>query len=103
MARVIVTAPADADTANILADLAGKGGHVLAAKFNLRFETLFDRLADHPDSCQARPKLGTHIRVGVVFPYLVVYRHVEGDDTVSIIRVLHGRRRITRKLLREAQ
>jgi hypothetical protein len=54
-------------------------------------------------SYQARPKLGPHIRVGVVFPYLVVYRHVEGDDTVSIIRVLHGRRRMTRKLLRGAR
>ncbi len=102
MARVIVTASADADTASILADLASGGGYVLASKFNRRLEALYDRLADHPDSCQTRPKLGPHIRVGVVFPYLVVYRHVVGDDIVSIIRVIHGRRQITRKLLRSA-
>jgi toxin ParE1/3/4 len=35
----------------------------------------------------------------LVLPYVVFYRHVEGDDTVSIIRIVHGRRRLTRKLL----
>jgi plasmid stabilization system protein ParE len=35
-----------------------------------------------------------------VFPYLVIYRYSKGDDTVSIIRILHGRRKITRKILR---
>ncbi len=53
----------------------------------------------HPESCEARPKLGAHIRVGVVVPYLVIYRHASGDNTVSILRILHGRRKITGKLL----
>jgi plasmid stabilization system protein ParE len=29
----------------------------------------------------------------------VIYRHARGEDTVSIIRVLDGRRKITRKLV----
>lgn len=100
-ARVVVTAPADADMANILADLAGEAGSLVASKYNLMFERLYDRLAGHPESCPARPKLGAHIRVAGVFPYLVIYQHPAGGDTVSIVRVLHGRRKITRKLLRE--
>ncbi len=99
--RVVVTAPADADMANILADLAGEAGFLAASKYNLMFERLDDRLAGHPESCSARPKLGAHIRVAAVFPYLVMYQHPEGGDTVSIVRVLHGRHKITRKLLRE--
>jgi toxin ParE1/3/4 len=100
-ARIVVTAPADADVANILADLAGQAGSLVASKYSLMFERLYDRLAGHPKSCPARPKLGAHIRVAVVLPYLVIYQHPEGGDTVSIVRVLHGRRKITRKILRE--
>jgi toxin ParE1/3/4 len=99
MARIIITSPADADTADILADIFGEAGQIIAEKCNLRFESLYERLADHPDSCPLRPKLGPHIRIGLVLPYVVFYRHVEGDDTVSIIRIVHGRRRLTRKLL----
>ncbi len=101
MPRVIITAPADADAADILADLFSEAGAVTAEKFNARFEALYDRLANHPDSGPMRPKLGPYIRIGLVFPYVVIYRHVEGDDTVSIIRIVHGRRQITRKLLQD--
>lgn len=97
--RVIVTDLADADMAEILADIAREAGYGAAANCYFRIERLYDRLAKHPDSCEARPKLGAHIRVGVVVPYLVIYRHANGDDTLSILRVLHGRRKITRKLL----
>jgi toxin ParE1/3/4 len=71
----------------------------IAAKFNRRFERFYERLADHPDCRPPRPKLGSYIRSGVVLPYVVIYQHVEGTDIVSIIRMLHGRRLLTRKLL----
>ena len=100
MARVIVTAPADADAGEVLGRIAAEAGVGHAEKFNARFEALYDRLADHPGSCRTRPELGPHIRAGVVFPYLVIYRHVDGDKTVSVIRILHGRRKISRSLLR---
>jgi toxin ParE1/3/4 len=38
--------------------------------------------------------LGKEIRVGIVFPYLVIYRHSVADDTVTVLRVIHGRRNI---------
>ena len=101
-ARVIVTDIADADTAQILDEMTREAGYRTADRFNARVEDLYDRLGSHPDSCQARPKLGANIRVGVVYPYLVVYRHAEGANTVSIIRIIHGRRKIKRRLLGNA-
>jgi toxin ParE1/3/4 len=102
MARVIITDLADADMAGILEEITREAGYSVADKYNARFESLYERLADHPESCQARPKLGAHIRAGVVHPFLVIYRHATGEDTVSIIRVISGRRKITRKLLQGA-
>ncbi|MGD9657304.1 MAG: hypothetical protein AB7U61_06630 [Methylocystis sp.] len=56
--RVIVTDLADADTGEILADFAGKAGYRAAEKYNFRIERLYEQLAKHPDSYEARPKLG---------------------------------------------
>jgi toxin ParE1/3/4 len=102
MARVIITDLADADTARILEYLTREAGHRVATKYVARLEGLYETIASHPESCQARPKLGAHIRAGVVHPYLVIYRHARGEDRVSIIRVLDGRRKITRKLVQGA-
>jgi len=99
MARVIVSDVADADTADAVANIAGQAGPSAARRFSARFERLYDRLADFPASCQARPSLGKDIRVGVVFPYLVIYRFTKSDNTVGIVRVLHGKRNISRELL----
>jgi len=62
-------------------------------------EALYDRLAVHPDSGAPRPAYGQHVRIGLVWPYVVVYRHVPNSDLVGVIRVVHGSRHITRKLL----
>jgi plasmid stabilization system protein ParE len=34
------------------------------------------------------------------FPYILVYEHVPQSDTVTLLRVLHGRRNITTELLK---
>ncbi len=100
MARVLVSTVAQADTATILRDLASNAGLGVAADYAASFEALYDRLAAHPDSGSPRPKYGRHVRIGVVWPYVVAYRHVPKSDLVGVIRVLHGSREITRKLLR---
>ena len=89
MVRVVITAPADADASEILAKIAREAGYSVAVKFNSRFESLYDRLGDHPYSYPLRPKLGPHIRVGFVLPYVVIYRHVDGEDVVSVLRVIY--------------
>jgi toxin ParE1/3/4 len=99
VASVITTPEADADAAEILGALAATGGYVCAAKYDRLFDRLYDRLTDHPKSCQVRRRLGPDIRHGVIKPYSVFYRYDESEDTVIILRILHSKRRITRKLL----
>ncbi|MDE3177334.1 MAG: type II toxin-antitoxin system RelE/ParE family toxin [Pseudomonadota bacterium] len=100
MARVVVTPSADADTAEILAFLAAKAGLGVAAQYNASFERLYDHWADFPESGAPRPRVGARIRIGVVSPYVVIYRHTEDDNTVRVLRIVHGRRMVTGKLIR---
>ncbi|MGD1037787.1 MAG: type II toxin-antitoxin system RelE/ParE family toxin [Roseiarcus sp.] len=102
MARVVVSLLAQADTAAIVNDLTRKAGHNVAAKYAASFEALYERLTVHPDSGAPRPAFGRHIRIAIALPYVVIYRHVADEDVVAIIRIVHGSRRITRKLLRGA-
>lgn len=99
MARVLITDPADADSAAIISDLTTKAGELVADRYDAEFDALYRRLESFPESGSPRPKLGRFIRIGLVSPYVVVYRHVPGDDFVAIVRIVHGRRRITRRLL----
>jgi toxin ParE1/3/4 len=72
---------------------------VTAIKYRTLFRKLYEQLAGHPDSGAPRPALGPNIRIGVVSPYIVIYRHVEVAATVTILRIVHGRRRIAGKML----
>jgi toxin ParE1/3/4 len=101
MARIIVTTLASADQAAILNHLHAKAGLGTVIKFRSLFGALYDRLADHPASGPRRTALGSNIRIGIVSPYIVIYRHSEGDDTVTVLRIVHGRRKITGKMLAE--
>lgn len=98
MARVVIASSADADFAEILTDLATKAGWRTAAKYDELFDRLYDRLADHPRSGAPRPVLGQSIRIGIVSPYVVIYRN-EDDGSVTVLRLVHGRRKITGKML----
>ncbi len=100
MARVVITEPADADSAEIISDLTTKAGELVADRYEADFDALYLRLAKFPESGPLRPKLGRFIRIGLVSPYVVVYRHVPDDDLVAVIRIIHGRRRITRRTLK---
>ncbi len=63
------------------------------------FEALYDRLTAYPDSGQLRPLLGSGVRIGIVSPYVVIYRHTDGDSTVAILRIVHGRLKISGEVL----
>ena len=98
-ARIVFTESADSDSAYIYADLHGKAGTPTVVKYRALFRRLYERLADFPKSGAPRPKLGPHIRVGIVSPYIVIYRYSEADNSVIVLRIVHGRRKITGKLL----
>jgi len=97
--RVIITDRADADAAEIIKDLTDKAGVLVADRYEADFDALYRRWESFPGSGSPRPVLGRLIRIGVVSPYVFVYRYTPDDDLVAVIRVLHGRRRITRRML----
>src|SRR5271163_612432 len=102
MVRVVVSPVAQTDTAIIIRDLAAKAGHGVAVSYAASFEALYDRLAAYPGSGAPRPNSGRYVRIGLVLPYVIAYRYVPDSDLVGVIRVLHGSRHITRKLLHGA-
>jgi plasmid stabilization system protein ParE len=101
MARLVVTATADADIRAIQLDLIRAAGLHTAEKYTALFERIFDLLADFPQSGSNRSSFGKDIRIGIVSPYLVIYRYRETSDTVTVLRVIHGRRNVTAKLISE--
>lgn len=100
MARVVVTSLADADAAYIIADLGAKAGANVAVRYDADIDRLYRRLSDHPKSGAPRPALGAYVRICVVSPYVVIYEHIEAADTVTIMRIAHGRRKFTRRFIR---
>lgn len=97
--RVIIAPAAAGDTLDILTFLSEQAGRRTASKYAHLFERLYDRLEDFPASGAPRPALGSNVRIGIVRPYIVIYRHAVGSDTATVLRIVHGRRDITRALL----
>jgi plasmid stabilization system protein ParE len=48
------------------------------------------RLTEFPDLGPPRPRLGRGVRIRIVAPSVAIYEHK--NDTVTVLRVLHGRR-----------
>ncbi|SEP51012.1 ParE toxin of type II toxin-antitoxin system, parDE [Rhodospirillales bacterium URHD0017] len=99
MAKLIVSPQAELDTATIVAMLTDTAGTSVAERYRRDFEELFERFTKFPTSGSPRRSLSRYARIGVVAPYVVIYEH--RGETVRIVRVLDGRRNITRKLVRE--
>jgi len=64
------------------------------------FAKALERLVRLPASGAPQRNLGSDTRVVAVMPYVIWYDYTMNDDTVAVIRILHGRRQITRQLLR---
>lgn len=99
MARLVFSTRAYLDIEGILTDLTAKAGRLIALKYDGLFERLYARLATHPGSGAPRPILGEEFRIGVVAPFIVIYRYSTEIDTVTVLRVVDGRRRISGSLL----
>jgi toxin ParE1/3/4 len=100
MTRLIVTAEAEADTRDILAYLEREAGPLIAEKYGRRFRLTLERLLDMPGTGAPRPALGPNVRIAIVYPYILIYDHAPDEDSLALLRILHGRRNISRDLLR---
>ena len=98
MARVVVTGRAKRDVRRILSDLNERAGYRVAMRYAEEFKAAYRRLAHNPAGGPPRRSLGPKTRLAIVLPYVVIYDHE--DDAVTVLRVLHGRRNITRDLIR---
>jgi toxin ParE1/3/4 len=100
MIRIVVTATARRDRNDILAFLNKEAGPAVARKFAERFRDCAERLFRMPAYGAHRPRLGAECRGIVIAPYLLLYHYAEDRDQVTILRILHGKRAMTQKLLK---
>jgi len=100
MARLIISDRADADSDDIIKYLNDEAGRTTATKYTNLFDDEYERLAAYPESGSPRPRLGRNARLCVISPYVMIYDYTPIDDTVVILRILHGSCRVTPRLLR---
>ncbi len=99
MTRVIVSADARQDRDDILLYLEREAGSAVAEKYALKFRDVIKRLQDYPEIGSPRPVLGPTSRAAVVAPYLVIYDYESNLNTVTVLRILHGKRKIARDMV----
>ena len=100
MTELVVTADAEADFDHILAYLQREASAQVADDYDQRLRSTIERLVDMPETGAPRPRLGRNVRIAIVLPYLVIYNYMRDNDTLTLLRTLHGKRNITRDLLR---
>lgn len=72
---------------------------MVAGDYVARFEKQMETIREYPLAFEARPQWGRHARRGLVPPFVIIYDYDKNAETVTILRVLHGGRHITRKLI----
>ncbi len=100
MARLIVSDEARSDISAILMYFRSEAGSAVALEYSDGFDRAADLLAQFPGMGTPRPELGGDARCVMVRPYILIYDHRTGDDSVTLLRVVHGRRNITIDLIR---
>jgi toxin ParE1/3/4 len=99
MTRLVTNPRFRFDTAEILNYLEEVAGPHVAARYSRRFDEAIMRLTDFPESGAPRAALGAGTRIVIIQSYLLIYDYVRDDDTLTLLRILHGRRNISRAVL----
>jgi plasmid stabilization system protein ParE len=97
MTGLTVSPAARSDIVEITNYLQGEAGKAIGLRYALHFDSALDRLIEFPYSGSPRPRFGLNIRVVVIAPYLLFYR--SDADHVTVLRILHGNRHLTRGLI----
>jgi len=100
MPTLVVTAHASRDFETILDHLSDVAGQQTAQAYAERFAHTLERIEQFPNAGPQRPALGPDTRIAIVLPYVLIYDYSEPHDHLVLLRVLHGRRKMTERLLR---
>lgn len=99
MAGIRISREAQADFDEIIDYLTTVAGQATAAKYGRGLQSAVNRLAVFPGLGTPRLEFGPRTRMWIVDPYLIFYDRDPTQDTVSVLRILHGRRRITEGMI----
>jgi toxin ParE1/3/4 len=88
------------DLEKMAEDITAAAGARVALDFIARLRKSLETLADQPAAGRRRTGLGAGVRSWAIWPYAAFYR--PSGSVAEIIRIVHGRRRITRRLLRSS-
>lgn len=72
----------------------------MAEEYGRKFRGSIARLVEFPGIGSRRPALGPDTRIGIVPPYILIYDYTAADDTLTLLRIVHSKRNITRRLIR---
>jgi toxin ParE1/3/4 len=95
--RVALFASGGRDLEKINTDISAAGGEAVARNFLARLRASLEKLPDFPRLGRQRPRFGRGVRSWAYAPYIAFYRAT--GEGVEIIRIIHGRRRITRETI----
>ena len=99
MTRIIVSRQADTDIDEIFDTLFERAGLLVVERYAGDLRAIYERLEMFPAIGAPRHELGRSVRIVVLYPYVIIYRYDPNRDIVTILRVLDGRRDITRRLI----
>ena len=99
MARVSLSSQARRDLFSILATLSDAAGPRTARKYDTEFKRVVRRLTRFPGIGAPRPQLGAETRIVTVAPFVVFYDGGPKSRMIHVLRILHGRRNITPRLV----
>jgi plasmid stabilization system protein ParE len=95
MAKLVVSEDADADLEEVLAYLEREAGPRVAERYGRKIGECMALLAEFPGIGTRRPALGADTRIGIVRPYILIYDYAAATDTLTLLRIVHGKRDIT--------
>lgn len=100
MTRATISNRALADLKDIVNYSVVTWGENQAFSYREELGAVIDRLGDFPERGRRQPKLGQNIHRLVHESHVLIYQRVS-DNEVVVLRVVHGNRRLTRRLLAE--
>jgi toxin ParE1/3/4 len=99
MAVVRLSVQFTSDTRAIIAHLRQAAGDRVADRYAAELQRSVGQLVLTPGIGAPRGKLGKGVRMLIVSPYLIFYLGAPKAPEVLVLRLLDGRRRITRRTI----